>query len=63
MWYLDGAVVVLKLLLTLKGLPQQQLECCGADSVSDVISFSLAQVIIPSWSLLRSSSLRRVFVD
>ncbi|HKZ93778.1 MAG TPA: hypothetical protein VJ249_04250 [Candidatus Bathyarchaeia archaeon] len=32
-------------------------------SVSDVINFRLETVITPSWFLLRSSSLRRVFVD
>jgi len=46
MWYVDGAVAVLKLLLTLKGLLQQLLGC-WAVFFSGVINFRSEQVIMP----------------
>jgi len=45
----DVAVVVLKLLLTLKGLPQKNILNAVEVSVSDVINFRLETVIITTF--------------
>ena len=63
---INGLVVqcmVLMLLLTLKGLLQQLLECWKRFSVSDVINFRLESVTITKWFLLRSSCPGRVYDD
>ena len=52
MWYVDGAVAVLKLLLTLVGLPQQLLGRWKLASFSDVTDSRLEQVMIPNGLLL-----------